>query len=92
MFAFIDELEDRIDDGHFGLSAPGVDLFLNVPADRHSQGANLSFVDGHADRYSWKAPKDLDSYDASKSPQRDDLLLLQTGVPHYEDFLSGLQK
>jgi prepilin-type N-terminal cleavage/methylation domain-containing protein/prepilin-type processing-associated H-X9-DG protein len=92
VFAFIDELEDRIDDGHFGLSAPGVDLFLNVPADRHSQGANLSFVDGHADRYRWKAPKDLDSYDASKSPQRDDLLLLQTGVPHYEDFLSGLQK
>ena len=92
VFAFIDELEERIDDGHFGLSAPGLDRFLNIPADRHAQGANLSFVDGHADRYAWKSPKSLRSEDASKSPERDDLHLLQTGVPHYEDFLSGRQR
>ena len=92
VFAFIDELEERIDDGHFGLSAPGLDRFLNIPADRHSQGANLSFLDGHATRYAWRAPKTLESEDASKSPEREDLHQLQTGVPHYEDFLSGRQK
>ena len=92
VFAFIDELEERIDDGHFGLSAPGLDRFLNIPADRHAQGANLSFLDGHADRYAWRAPKTLESLDASKSPEREDLHRLQTGIPHYEDFLSGRQK
>ena len=92
VFAFIDELEERIDDGHFGLSAPGLDRFLNIPADRHAQGANLSFIDGHATRYAWKAPKTLESEDASKSPEKDDLHRLQTGVPRYEDFVSGKQK
>lgn len=91
-FAFIDELEDRIDDGHFGLAAPGTYLFLNIPADRHNQGANLSFVDGHAERFSWRGPMSLDVYDANRSPMRDDLERLQTGIPNHEDFMAEIRR
>ena len=30
----------------------------DIPTDRHSQGCNLSFADGHAEFHRWKAPKD----------------------------------
>ncbi len=30
----------------------------HMPTDRHAQGCNLSFVDGHCERYPWKAPKE----------------------------------
>ena len=30
---------------------------LDLPADRHQQGANLSFADGHSEHWRWKAPK-----------------------------------
>jgi prepilin-type processing-associated H-X9-DG protein len=29
-----------------------------MPTERHSQGCNLSFADGHAEYRRWKAPKD----------------------------------
>jgi prepilin-type processing-associated H-X9-DG protein len=29
----------------------------DIPADRHSQGANLSFADGHAEHWKWRVPK-----------------------------------
>jgi len=28
-----------------------------MPSDRHSQGANLSFVDGHVEHWKWVYPK-----------------------------------
>jgi prepilin-type processing-associated H-X9-DG protein len=28
-----------------------------MPADRHNQGANLCFADGHAERWKWRVPK-----------------------------------
>ena len=30
----------------------------SMPTDRHAQGCNLSFVDGHCEPYRWKAPKE----------------------------------
>jgi prepilin-type processing-associated H-X9-DG protein len=35
----------------------------DIPTDRHSQGCNLSFADGHAQLHRWKAPKDSRSGD-----------------------------
>ena len=29
----------------------------SVPADRHSQGCNLSFADSHVEHWRWAAPK-----------------------------------
>jgi prepilin-type N-terminal cleavage/methylation domain-containing protein/prepilin-type processing-associated H-X9-DG protein len=60
LFVFIDTHEDTIWDSTFGvleLGSPWQDYWLDVPADRHQQGANLSFADGHAERWKWKSPK-----------------------------------
>lgn len=64
VFGFIDEQEQSIDAGLFiieqgrsmGWDATQ-DNWLSLPADRHSQGCNLSFLDGHVEHWSWKAPK-----------------------------------
>lgn len=57
LLAFLDEAEDSIDDGHF-LVWPAPDTrWVNLPAGRHVQTGVLSFVDGHAERWRWRAPK-----------------------------------
>lgn len=57
IFLFLDEIEGGIDDGLFGIDpAPATD-WVNMPAERHNRGANLSFCDGHVERWHWKNPK-----------------------------------
>lgn len=56
IFLFLDEVEGGIDDGLFGID-PSRQVWINMPADRHNQGANLSFCDGHVERWKWKYPK-----------------------------------
>jgi len=61
---FIDENEYTLTDSQFGMPT---DFFLgdpqtpfqwwDMPANRHSQAANLSFADGHAVTKKWKVPK-----------------------------------
>jgi prepilin-type N-terminal cleavage/methylation domain-containing protein/prepilin-type processing-associated H-X9-DG protein len=53
VFAFIDDNELTIDDGIFAL---GKLNWFDCPADRHSQGANLSFLDGHVEHHKWARP------------------------------------
>jgi prepilin-type N-terminal cleavage/methylation domain-containing protein/prepilin-type processing-associated H-X9-DG protein len=68
-FVFIDEHEETIDDGLWntpprGLTAPGVPVLArdwdpvwdNLPAVRHSQGANIAFADVHVDHHKWRWP------------------------------------
>jgi len=60
LFVWIDTHENAIWDATFGVLALGSywqDFWLDIPADRHQQGANISFVDGHAKRFKWQAPK-----------------------------------
>ena len=62
LFVFIDEHEDTILDAQFGNPPLGSPFFWpgiwwDMPANRHSQGANLSFADGHVDRWKWQVPK-----------------------------------
>lgn len=59
-FVFIDTHELDIQDGTFGITS--LDSFysnwwIDFPSDRHSQGANISFVDGHVEHWKWLAPK-----------------------------------
>jgi len=59
---FIDELESVLQDSQFGMPTDYFDLGTRVswwdkPADRHNQGANLTFADGHAETWHWKTPK-----------------------------------
>ncbi len=58
-FVLIDTQENDIYDGTFGifsLDSPWEDYWLDIPADRHAQGANLSFADGHVEHWKWNAP------------------------------------
>lgn len=54
IFVFIDDHEKSVDDGIFVIG--GRDWF-DYPADRHRQGANLSFLDGHVERHRWDSAK-----------------------------------
>ncbi len=63
LFVLIDTQEQDIYDATFGIfspSSPWADYWLDLAADRHSQGANLTFADGHAEHWRWNAPKIFD--------------------------------
>jgi prepilin-type N-terminal cleavage/methylation domain-containing protein/prepilin-type processing-associated H-X9-DG protein len=60
LFVFIDEHPDTLLDAQFGnpVQLPfWPPMWFDMPADRHSRGACLSFADGHAERIRWKVPK-----------------------------------
>ena len=62
LFVFIDESADTIVDAEFGnppVDSPYFwpDIWWDMPSDRHNQGANLSFADGHVEHWRWKVPK-----------------------------------
>jgi prepilin-type N-terminal cleavage/methylation domain-containing protein/prepilin-type processing-associated H-X9-DG protein len=59
-FVFIDENPDTLADAHFGnpVGLPSyVPTWFDMPADRHNRGANLSFADGHVERWRWQTAK-----------------------------------
>ena len=60
---FIDESEYTMIDSQFGMPTeafPGSpatpDWWWDQPANRHNQGGNLSFADGHVEHWKWKVP------------------------------------
>ena len=61
LFVFLDVQEDEIWDATFGMPNsqyfPGSQVWWDIPASRHSQGCNLSFADGHVERWRWRVPK-----------------------------------
>jgi prepilin-type processing-associated H-X9-DG protein len=61
LWVFIDTHEDEIYDATFGMPNlqynGDVQQWWDIPANRHSQAANLSFADGHAEHWKWKVPK-----------------------------------
>lgn len=60
LFVFIDTQERDIWDATFGIFGAGSNwsgYWLDLPADRHNRGVNLSFADGHVEHWKWKAPK-----------------------------------
>jgi len=57
---FIDENESTLVDSQFGMPTENYDgttTWWDMPADRHSQGGNLCFADGHVDHWKWAVPK-----------------------------------
>jgi prepilin-type N-terminal cleavage/methylation domain-containing protein/prepilin-type processing-associated H-X9-DG protein len=63
VFVFIDVHEDGILDSLFGIPWPGSPYpvqWWDLPANRHIQGCNLSFADGHTEHWRWQAPKIFD--------------------------------
>jgi prepilin-type processing-associated H-X9-DG protein/prepilin-type N-terminal cleavage/methylation domain-containing protein len=61
LFVFIDVHEDEIIDDQFGIPvAPdwgSTGNWWDLPANRHNQGCNFSFADGHVEHWKWKVPK-----------------------------------
>lgn len=60
LFSLIDNHPQQISDGTFdiaGLDSNRSDYWLSLPADRHNLGANLTFADGHAEYWKWRAAK-----------------------------------
>ena len=58
---FIDENENTMVDSQFGIptqffSGGTPNDWWDGPADRHDQGGNLSFADGHAEHWKWRVP------------------------------------
>jgi prepilin-type N-terminal cleavage/methylation domain-containing protein/prepilin-type processing-associated H-X9-DG protein len=75
LFVFIDTHEDAIWDATFGvlpLGSSWQDYWLDVPANRHQQGANISFADGHMEHWKWRTPKYGDLF-AEHTYNSDDL-------------------
>jgi prepilin-type N-terminal cleavage/methylation domain-containing protein/prepilin-type processing-associated H-X9-DG protein len=61
LMVFIDVHEKSIYDTTFGIPNdtfwPNVYQWWDLPADRHNQGCNLSFADGHVEHWRWKVKK-----------------------------------
>jgi len=64
LFVFLDVHEAGILDSLFGIPPPGwhqifhmPEIWWDLPANRHNQGCNFSFADGHAEHWRWTAPK-----------------------------------
>ena len=61
LFVFIDVQEDEIIDDQFGIPvAPdwwSMGNWWDLPANRHNQGCNFSFADGHVEHWKWQVPK-----------------------------------
>jgi prepilin-type N-terminal cleavage/methylation domain-containing protein/prepilin-type processing-associated H-X9-DG protein len=87
VFVFIDEDQESIEDGIFGLwRAPGT-WWINMPADRHRRMGSLSFADGHVSKIRWRWPKKFLFVDQDAEGPEDlaDLRSLQELVPASTD-------
>jgi prepilin-type processing-associated H-X9-DG protein/prepilin-type N-terminal cleavage/methylation domain-containing protein len=91
VFGFIDEQEQSITMGLFIIEQPawiildpGTDTWWSLAADRHAQGCNLSFLDGHVEHWRWKAPKTFKPGYPNATPggDLDDHKKLREHVPH----------
>jgi prepilin-type processing-associated H-X9-DG protein/prepilin-type N-terminal cleavage/methylation domain-containing protein len=76
LFVFVDELAETQFDASFGMpprDSPTHQQWQNcwfdMPATRHSQGANLSFADGHVEHWRWRVPKVFTGFGQAVTPE-----------------------
>jgi prepilin-type N-terminal cleavage/methylation domain-containing protein/prepilin-type processing-associated H-X9-DG protein len=57
-FVFIDERDDSVDDGFFGVSMDNtvIPRMVEIPANYHGGGGPITFADGHAELHRWLSP------------------------------------
>ena len=86
VFVMAEVHERCIFDAHFGIGAPTNPMFQNnwgeVPADRHSNGVNLSFADGRVEHWRWKWKREFVGWGQAVANERDlsDLRRMQEGI------------
>jgi prepilin-type N-terminal cleavage/methylation domain-containing protein/prepilin-type processing-associated H-X9-DG protein len=87
MFVFAEDHTASIDDGGFEtMWDTSQNIWMELPTDRHAQGANFSFADGHAQYKHWKWRKKFTGYSQSVDSQSgkadlDDLRWVQRHMP-----------
>lgn len=83
---FIDEREDSIDDGAFGVDCEkrgSAVIIVNFPASYHNAAGGLSFADGHAEIHRWRDAHTMPKLQKTMltcfvpSPNNPDILWLQ---------------
>ena len=88
LIVFLEVHEDEILDTLFGIPTQIEEswyrqYWFDVPANRHDQGENLSFADGHVEHWRWKTPKAITVPRGTMQPvtpeEMDDYLRLQSG-------------
>ena len=90
LFVFIDEHPDTLYDAQFGNPAGASywpPIWFDMPADRHNQGACLSFADGHAERWRWLASKVSQHYigQPPSTQEMPDFLRVQSAMKLWSD-------
>jgi prepilin-type N-terminal cleavage/methylation domain-containing protein/prepilin-type processing-associated H-X9-DG protein len=83
VFSFVDEHEASINDGAFLVPRSPAETWGDLPADRHRQGANFSFTDGHCEFLKWRTPKRFNQYfqPVSGAAELRDLRKTQSWLP-----------
>ena len=86
IFTFLDEREDSIDDGAFGVNlvATGAQSqMINFPASYHNRAGGVAFADGHSEIHKWLDPRTtrpigrIQLGDGQPSPNNEDVRWLQ---------------
>jgi prepilin-type N-terminal cleavage/methylation domain-containing protein/prepilin-type processing-associated H-X9-DG protein len=88
LITFLDVHEDEIIDTEFGIPWQGYwgygAVWWDVPANRHQNGCDFAFADGHAERWKWKVPKAVTVPRGNTQPiapgEMDDYNRLQSGI------------
>ena len=83
VFVFLDENEKTINDGIFA-DYRDDQIWRDAPSDRHSQGMNLSFADGHCEHWRWRAPEQMEGAGEPVASADDlqDLQRFQAALPN----------
>jgi prepilin-type N-terminal cleavage/methylation domain-containing protein/prepilin-type processing-associated H-X9-DG protein len=87
LIVFLDVHEDEILDTQFGIPTQNIwwmqNVWWDIPANRHNQGCNFSFADGHAEHWRWKVPKIVSVPRGMTQPvasaEQDDYVRMGTG-------------
>ncbi len=69
---FVDEHPDTMYDALFGMPTDhydGSQMWWDLPANHHAQGANFSFADGHVEHWKWVVPKIFRNWIQSVPPE-----------------------
>jgi prepilin-type N-terminal cleavage/methylation domain-containing protein/prepilin-type processing-associated H-X9-DG protein len=84
VFMFIDEDNQSIEDGTLAIQGAPFSNWSNLPGSRHNNGTTLSFADGHAERWKWKAGylQYVSRPQAAKPSEIPDLRRLQDCLPN----------